>query len=83
MEQQLAAFKAKFGGSLPEMQAHNLTRIDSLQHDLEGTQRELLVAQQKESDLQLQLNSISPSLTSAVSDWRVQLAKVKADLIDA
>ncbi len=83
MEQKLAAFKAKYGGSLPEMQTHNLTRIDSLQHDIENAQRELLVAEQKESDLQLQLNSISPSLTSAVSDWRVQLAKLKADLIDA
>ena len=83
MEQKLSTFKAKYGGSLPEMQTHNLNRIDSLQHDVEGTQRELLVAQQKETELQLQLNNIAPSLTSAVSDWRVQLAKLRADLIDA
>jgi|KBSSwiStaDraftv2_1062776.scaffolds.fasta_scaffold00082_49 polysaccharide chain length determinant protein (PEP-CTERM system associated) len=83
MEQKLAAFKAKYGGSLPDMQTHNLSRIDSLQHDLESTQREILIAQQKETELQLQLNNIAPSLTSAVGDWRVQLAKLKSDLADA
>jgi uncharacterized protein involved in exopolysaccharide biosynthesis len=83
MEQKLAGFKAQYGAALPEMQGHNLSRIDSLEHDLETTQREILVAQAKESQLQLQLNTLSPSLTAAVSDWRVQLAKTRADLIDA
>lgn len=83
MEQKLAAFRAQYGSALPEMQTHNLARIDALQHDLEGVQREILVSQGKEAQLQLQLNTISPSLTSAVTDWRVQLAKTRADLIDA
>jgi protein tyrosine kinase modulator len=83
MEQKLAGFKAQYGAALPEMQTHNLSRIDALQHDLETTQSEILVSQGKESQLQLQLNTISPSLTSSVGDWRVQLAKTRADLIDA
>jgi protein tyrosine kinase modulator len=83
MEQKLAGFREKFGGALPEMQAHNLQRIDGLQHDLETVQRELLTAEDKESQLQLQLNTLSPSLNAAVSDWKTQVAKTQADLIDA
>jgi succinoglycan biosynthesis transport protein ExoP len=83
MEQKLAGFRSKFGGALPEMQAHNLQRIDGLQHDLENTQRELLTAQDKESQLQLQLNTLNPSLSSSIGDWKTQLAKTQADLIDA
>jgi polysaccharide biosynthesis transport protein len=83
MEQKLAGFRSQFGGALPEMQAHNLQRIDGLQHDLENTQRELLTAQDKESQLQLQLNTLTPSLASSVGDWKTNLAKTQSDLIDA
>jgi len=82
-ERKLADFKAKYGNSLPEMQQHNLSGIDRAQHDLEDTEREILVAEEKESQLQLQLNDLSPSLVGAVSDWRTQLAKLRADLADA
>ena len=82
-ERKLADFKAKFGNSLPEMQQHNLSGIDRSQHDLEDTQREILVAEEKESQLQLQLNDLNPSLVAAVSDWRTQLAKLRAELADA
>ncbi len=82
-EQELAKFKAKYGGALPEMQARNLAGIDRLQHDLDQDQREILVVEAKESQLQLQLNTLSPSLSAAVGDWRVQLGKLRADLADA
>lgn len=83
MEQKLAVFRSKFGGALPEMQAHNLQRIDGLQHDLENTQHELLTAEDKESSLQLQLNTLNPSLASSIADWKTTMAKTQADLIDA
>jgi succinoglycan biosynthesis transport protein ExoP len=83
MEAKLAVFRSKFGGALPDMQAHNLQRIDGLQHDLENTQQLLLTAEDKESQLQLQLNTLSPSLASSVSDWKTTMAKTQADLIDA
>ncbi|HXA93588.1 MAG TPA: hypothetical protein VNU73_10090 [Steroidobacteraceae bacterium] len=82
-EQKLAAFKAKNANSLPEMQTHNLAGVDRAQHDLEETQREVLVAEEKESQLQLQLNDLSPNLASAVNDWRTQLAKLRSDLAEA
>ena len=82
-EQKLATFKAKNTNSLPEMQAHNLSGVDRAQHDLEETQRQILVAEDKESQLQLQLNDLSPNLSSAVNDWRAQLAKLRSDLAEA
>jgi succinoglycan biosynthesis transport protein ExoP len=83
MEQKLAGFKAKNGSSLPEMQAHNMASLDRAQHDLENVQQQLLVAEEKEAQLQLQLNQLSPSATAAVSDWRTQLAKLRSDLATA
>jgi polysaccharide chain length determinant protein (PEP-CTERM system associated) len=82
-EQKLARFKASYGNSLPDRQQHNLAEIDRLQRDLEETQRELLMAEEKESELQLQLNGLSPSMTASVSDWRTQLAKLRSDLAAA
>jgi len=82
-EQKLAHFKAAYGNSLPDRQQHNLLQIDRVQRDLEETQRELLVAEAKESELQLQLNSLSPSMTASISDWRTQLAKLRSDLAAA
>lgn len=83
IEQRLAKFKADNNGALPEMQAHNITEIDRTQHDIESLQQQELVAEQKESQLQLQLNNLSPSLTGAVSDSRTELAKLRAELAEA
>ncbi|HSY04862.1 MAG TPA: hypothetical protein VK803_02880 [Steroidobacteraceae bacterium] len=82
-EQKLARFKGTYGNALPDRQQHNLSQIDRVQHDLEETQRELLVAEEKESELQLQLNNLSPSMSAAVSDRRTQLAKLRSDLAEA
>jgi polysaccharide chain length determinant protein (PEP-CTERM system associated) len=82
-EQKLARFKTTYGNSLPDRQQHNLLEIDRLQRDLQETQRELVVAEEKQSELQLQLNSLSPSMTASVSDWRTQLAKLRSDLAAA
>jgi len=83
IEQRLAKFKAENSGALPEMQAHNITEIDRTQHDIEALQQQELVAEEKESQLQLQLNNLSPSLTGAVSDSRTELAKLRAELAEA
>jgi polysaccharide chain length determinant protein (PEP-CTERM system associated) len=82
-EQKLARFKASHGNSLPDRQQHNLAEIDRVQRDLEQTQRDLLIAQEKESELQLQLSGLSPSMKESVSDWRTQLAKLRSDLAAA
>lgn len=83
MEQRLAKFKAEYGAALPEMQTHNMSEIDRAQHDIESIQQQELIAEEKESQLQLQLNSLSPTLTGAVSDSRLELAKLRAELAEA
>jgi polysaccharide chain length determinant protein (PEP-CTERM system associated) len=83
IEQRLAKFKADNNGALPEMQSHNITEVDRSQHDIEALQQQELVAEEKESQLQLQLNNLSPSLTGAVSDSRTELAKLRAELAEA
>lgn len=82
-EQRLAKFKGEFGGALPEMQSHNITEADRAQRDLEAIQQQELLAEEKESQLQLQLNNLSPSLTAAVSDVRTEMAKLRAQLAEA
>jgi len=83
MEHKLAAFKQKYGDALPTEEARNVAGADRAQRDLDGFQRDILMAEQQESLLQLQMNAVSPSLTAAVGDWRTQLAKLRADLADA
>ena len=68
-ERQLAAFKAKYGDALPEAEGRNLAGADRARRDIDTLQHDLIQAEQQESQLQLQLNSISPSLVAAVSDW--------------
>jgi succinoglycan biosynthesis transport protein ExoP len=83
MEKKLAQFKAKFGDALPDAEARNLAGIDRVQRDLDGFERDMRVADEKVSTLELQVAQTPPSLVSAVADWRVQLATLKAQLADA
>jgi polysaccharide chain length determinant protein (PEP-CTERM system associated) len=80
MERQLEAFKAKYGAALPEAQVRNMAAVERSQRDLDDFQREIRLAEEKESLLALQLSELSPSLTAAVSDWRTELAKLRAEL---
>jgi polysaccharide chain length determinant protein (PEP-CTERM system associated) len=80
METRLAAFKAKYGDALPDSQVRNLSGIDRAQHDLDEIQREILAAEERESLLALQFDSLSPSLTATVGDWRAELARLRGEL---
>lgn len=80
METKLAQFKAKYGDALPEAQGRNIMGIDRTQRLLDDLERDIREAEQAESLLKLQLSETSPSLTAAVSDWRTELAKLRAEL---
>ena len=82
-ERQLAAFKAKYGDALPAAEGRNLAGADRARRDIDTLQHDLIQAEQQESQLQLQLNSISPSLVAAVSDWSKELAKTRGELAEA
>ncbi len=80
MDSRLATFKAKYGDALPDSQTRNLTGMDRTQRDLDGIEREVLAAQEREGLLVLQLSSLSPSLTATVGDWRAELARLRGEL---
>ena len=80
MEQRLEQFKAKYGSALPDAEGRNLAGTDRAQRDLESFESQIRIAQQRESELQLQLTEVSPSLTAAVGDWRTELAKLRGEL---
>ncbi|HEY4772025.1 MAG TPA: hypothetical protein VIH50_03260 [Steroidobacteraceae bacterium] len=82
-EKQLAQFKAKYGDALPEAEGRNLAGEDRTRRDLDQLQHDIIQAEQQESQFELQLNGTSPSLEAAVGDWNKELAKARADLVEA
>jgi uncharacterized protein involved in exopolysaccharide biosynthesis len=80
MEQKLAQFKGRYGDALPTAQGRNLAGVDRTQRDLESLQRDIRMAEEREGLLSLQLSELSPSLTVAVSNWRIELARLKSEL---
>ena len=80
MERRLAQFKSRYRDALPDAQGRNLAGSDRTQRDIERYEGEIRAADEKESLLVLQLNETSPSLTAAVGDWRLEVAKMRADL---
>jgi len=80
MEGRLEQFKSKYGSALPDSEGRNLVGTDRAQRDLESFESQVRIAQERESMLQLQLTETSPSLTASVGDWRMELAKLRADL---
>ena len=80
MEQRLEQFKTKYGSALPDAEGRNLVERDRAQRDLESFEGQFRIAQQRESELQLQLTEVSPSLTAAVGDWRTELARLRGEL---
>ena len=80
MEKKLASFKARYGDALPTAQTRNLMGVDRAQRDLEDIERRMLVAEERESLLQVQLSELSPTLASAVGNWRTELSKLKGEL---
>jgi polysaccharide chain length determinant protein (PEP-CTERM system associated) len=79
-ERKLAQFKSKYGDALPTSEGRNMMGADRSRRDLEDIQRRLLAAEEKESLLRVQIGELSPSLSSAVGNWRTELAKLKGEL---
>ena len=80
IERKLAQFKSKYGDALPTSEGRNLMGADRSRRDLEDVQRRLLAAEEKESLLRVQISELSPSLASAVGNWRTELTKLKGEL---
>jgi|GEM_PF-883893 len=83
MDYRLAAFKDKFGGTLPGEQNYNQSELDRTRRDLDDLEQKLLAAQQHEQALLTQMSQMSPSLIGLTPDGRSQLALLKAQLAEA
>jgi polysaccharide chain length determinant protein (PEP-CTERM system associated) len=80
VERKLAEFKSRYGDALPTSEGRNMMGADRSRRDLEDVQRRILAAEEKEGLLRVQIGEISPSLASAVGNWRTELSKLKGEL---
>ncbi|MGD9741284.1 MAG: GumC family protein [Dongiaceae bacterium] len=67
LETQLAAFKAKYAGSLPEQLTINTQILDRTQSDMLEIRRQLQAAQERQIFLQAQLAQVDPYSTTSVT----------------
>jgi polysaccharide biosynthesis transport protein len=82
LDQQYAQLRVKYGEAMPDADTRNQAARDRAERDLDGVQRELRVAQERESLLAIQLGGLSPNLMANKGDL-TDLATVKAQLADA
>ena len=80
MEVQLATFKARYGDALPDAMDRNQIGVDRVQRDLDVVTQQIVAAQERESLLAVQLESVSPSLATRTGDWRAELSKLRGEL---
>jgi succinoglycan biosynthesis transport protein ExoP len=82
VDAQLAALKSKYGEATPEFMMRNQATIEDTQHQLDNLQQQILTAQEKESELSLQLSQMSPNLITQSGDL-TDVATVRAKLTEA
>jgi succinoglycan biosynthesis transport protein ExoP len=78
-----AELRSKHGDSLTETKERNEVNRDRAERDLEDAQRQLRVAQERQSLLAIQLNGVSPNLLANKGGDLTDLATVRAQLADA
>jgi succinoglycan biosynthesis transport protein ExoP len=82
VDAQLAVLKRQYGDSLPDSLARNEAMIEDTQRQLDSIQQQILTAQEKESELSMQLSQMSPNLITQSGDL-TDVATVRAKLTEA
>ncbi len=82
-DQKVAEFKRRYGAALPEDRVRNEVSLERSRAQLDDLDGRIRAAEQREKELQLQLEQTSPTLVGAVADWRTEVAKLRADLASA
>jgi polysaccharide chain length determinant protein (PEP-CTERM system associated) len=82
VDAQLALLKSKYGEATPEFMMRNQAIIEDTQRQLDNLQQQILTAQEKESELSLQLSGMSPNLITQSGDL-TDVATVRAKLTEA
>lgn len=83
VDQKIAEFKRRYGDALPEDRIRNEVAIERTKGTIDQLDGRIRDAEQREEELSLQLSQMSPTLVGAVSDWRTELANLKAQLATA
>jgi polysaccharide chain length determinant protein (PEP-CTERM system associated) len=82
VDAQVAAAKRQYGDALPDSLARNEAMMEDTQRELDSLQQQILTAQEKESELSLQLSQTSPNLITQSGDL-TDVATVRAKLTEA
>jgi len=82
VDAQVAAVKHQYGDALPDSLARNEAMMEDSQRQLDSLQQQILTAQEKESELSLQLSQTSPNLMTQSGDL-TDVATVRAKLTEA
>jgi uncharacterized protein involved in exopolysaccharide biosynthesis len=82
VDAQLAVLKKQYGDALPDSLARNEAMVEDTQRQLDAIEQQILTAQEKESQLSMQLSQISPNLITQSGDL-TDVATVRAKLTEA
>jgi len=82
VDDELAKFKNAQGGALPDLRDQNQAAMDRTEHNLDTLQQEILAAEERESQLSVQLSQMSPNIITQTGDL-TDLATVRAKLAEA
>ncbi len=82
-DQKLADFKQKHGDAMPEAMVRNEMTLDRAQRDLDSVQQQIRAAEDREAMLRVQMNAIPQTLVGTVTDPRIELATLRAQLAEA
>jgi polysaccharide biosynthesis transport protein len=82
VDAEMAGLKSKYGEATPEFMMRNQATIEDTQHQIDNLQQQILTAQEKESELSLQLSQMSPNLITQSGDL-TDVATVRAKLTEA
>jgi succinoglycan biosynthesis transport protein ExoP len=82
VDAQVAAVKRQYGDALPDSLARNEAMMEDTQRQIDSLQQQILTAQEKESELSLQLSQTSPNLITQSGDL-TDVATVRAKLTEA
>jgi succinoglycan biosynthesis transport protein ExoP len=82
VDEELASFKNAQGDALPDLRDQNQAAMERTEHNLDALQQQILAAEERESQLSVQLSQMSPNIITQTGDL-TDLATVRAKLAEA
>ena len=82
VDAQIAVLKHQYGDALPDSLARNESMLEDTQRQIDSLQTQILTAQDKETQLSMQLSQTSPNMITQSGDL-TDMATVRAKLTEA